>query len=116
MATHGTSLPRNTVVSQPTSHGTQSLPPYARTLLKVELPVTVTLAEKKEHVHDILDIVPGTIIQFDKSCVEMLELEVGGHHIALGETVRVGDKFGLRITSMVLPDERFKPVRGTTQK
>jgi hypothetical protein len=23
----------------------------------------------------------------------------------------VGDKFGLRITSIVLPDERFRPVR-----
>lgn len=99
-------------MSQAASQGTP-LPPYARTLLKVELPVTVTLAKKKELVHNILDIVPGAIIQFDKSCEKMLELEVGGQRVAVGEAVKVGDKFGLRITSMILPEERFKPIRGT---
>ena len=89
----------------------QSLPDYALSLLKVEVPVTVTLASKKEHVKGILDIVPGAIIQFDKSCEEMLDLELGDHRIAVGEAVKVGDKFGRRITSMVLPDERFHAVR-----
>jgi flagellar motor switch protein FliN len=54
---------------------------------------------------------PGTILQFDKSCEEMLELAVGNHNIACGEAVKVGDKFGLRITSIVLPDEQFHPVK-----
>jgi hypothetical protein len=32
--------------------------------------------------------------------------------VAEGETVKVGDKFGLRLTSMVLPEERFQTVAG----
>jgi len=103
-----------TTVSQPASP-TSTLPPYARTLLKVELPVSVTLARKKEHLHEILEIVPGAIIQFDKSCEEILELEVNGQSVAVGEAVKVGDKFGLRITSMVLPEERFKPIAGSPE-
>ena len=55
---------------------------------------------------------PGSIIQFEKLCDEMLTLEVGNHRVAEGETVKVGDKFGLRVTSMVMPDERFHPVQG----
>ena len=101
-------------MSPSTSSGTQLLPPYARTLLKVELSVAVTLAKKKEHVSDILNIAPGAIIQFEKSCEEMLELAVSGQRIAVGEAVKVGDKFGIRITSIVLPEERFQPVSETT--
>jgi len=37
-------------------------------------------------------------------------LEAGGHKIADGEAVKVGEKFGLRITSIHLPEERYKPV------
>ncbi len=80
---------------------------YSRSLLKVEVPVTVTLAAKKQPVSKIVELVPGSIIQFDKPCDEMLELEVAGQPVAQGECVKVGDKFGLRITSMILPGESF---------
>jgi hypothetical protein len=40
----------------------------------------------------------------------MLDLEAGGIPIAAGEAVKVGDKFGLRITSIRLPEERLLPV------
>jgi flagellar motor switch/type III secretory pathway protein FliN len=75
------------------------------------VPVVVTLAEKRQKLSRIIELGPGAIIQFDKSCEEMLELEVGTRHVALGEAVKVGDKFGLRITAMALPDERFNPVQ-----
>ena len=42
----------------------------------------------------------------------MLDLDVGKRRVARGEAVKVGDKFGLRITSMVLPEERFEAVGG----
>jgi flagellar motor switch protein FliM len=56
-------------------------------------------------------LVPGAILQFEKMCDETLSLEVGDHRVAEGETVKVGDKFGLRVTSMVLPGERFLRVQ-----
>jgi flagellar motor switch protein FliN/FliY len=87
------------------------LPNYTLSLLRVELPVVVILADKRQPLGRIVEMGPGSIIQFDKSCEEMLELHVGGHPVATGEAVKVGDKFGLRITSIVLPEERFQPVR-----
>ena len=71
------------------------------------MPITVTLAAKKQPVGKIIELVPGSIIQFEKACDEMLELEVSGQRIAEGECVKVGDKFGLRITSLILPGESF---------
>ena len=94
--------------------GLGSLPSYSRSLLRVKLPVLVTLAEKRQTLRRVLELTPGSIIQFDKSCEDMLELVVGQQAVALGEAVKVGDKFGLRVTSMVLPDERFVPVRGAS--
>ena len=86
------------------------LPDYSRSLLKIEVPVVVTLAKKRQRLGKIIELGPGSIIHFEKSCEEMLELDIGGHHVATGEAVKVGDKFGLRITSMVLPEERFAVV------
>jgi flagellar motor switch protein FliN len=91
---------------------TFDLPPYTRNLLRIKVPVGVTLAHKKQPVQAIVELVPGAIIQFNKSCDEMLELEISGRPAAVGECVKVGDKFGLRITSMMLPDERFAKVSG----
>lgn len=88
----------------------QRLPRYTRSLLHIEVPVIVTLAAKKQPVAQVLELGPGSIIHFDKSCEEMLDLSVGDRRIAQGEAVKVGDKFGLRITSLILPDERFKPI------
>jgi flagellar motor switch/type III secretory pathway protein FliN len=62
-------------------------------------------------VREIVQLGPGAIIQFEKSCEEMLELEAGSIPIAAGEAVKVGDKFGLRITSIRLPEERMLPVK-----
>lgn len=89
---------------------TDQLPGYTRSLLKIEVPVTVRLATKKEPVGQILELCPGLILKFDKSCDEMLDLNVSGCNIATGEAVKVGDKFGLRIITMTLPTGRFRSV------
>lgn len=89
----------------------RELPLYSKSLLKIPLAVVVTLARKRQPVGRVIEIGPGLIIQFEKSCEEMLELEVGGQRVACGEAVKVGDKFGLRITSMILPEERFNTLK-----
>ncbi|OHB81981.1 MAG: hypothetical protein A2W31_08970 [Planctomycetes bacterium RBG_16_64_10] len=86
------------------------LPDYTHSLLKIEIPLYVRLASKRQSVGQVLDLCPGSIIAFDKTCDEMLQLCAGGCTIAVGEAVKVGDKFGLRISSMRQPDERFHNV------
>jgi flagellar motor switch/type III secretory pathway protein FliN len=88
----------------------ESLPSYARSLLKIKVPVIVTLARKKQSISKIVEIGPGTILQFSKSCDQLLDLEVNGHEIGAGEAVKVGDKFGIRVAALTLPGERFKTV------
>jgi flagellar motor switch/type III secretory pathway protein FliN len=87
------------------------LPSFSRSMLKVSMPVSVHLATKRESVQEIVEIVPGSIIKFDKGCDELLHMVVGGQAVAEGEAVKVGDKFGFRVTAMLLPREHFVPVK-----
>jgi len=87
------------------------LPPYSRSLLRIEVPVVVTLASTRHPVSRIMELGPGTILHFNKPYDEPLILSVGRSDVAVGEAVKVGDKFGLRISSMVLPQEKFEAVR-----
>lgn len=88
----------------------ETLPIYTRSLLKIKVSVVVNLAKRKQPIAKIIRLSPGSILQFDKSCEEHLEIEVGGELIARGEAVKVGDKFGVRVVSIIMPSERFMPV------
>lgn len=97
--------------ARPSIQDFSQLPPYSRSLLRIQLPVRVVLASKKENLQSVVELAPGSIIKFDKACDEMLHLQVGDHRVAVGEAVKIGDKFGFRVSSMVLPDEHFMKVR-----
>lgn len=96
---------------QATQRGLETLPKYSQSLLKIRVPVSVQLAGKKEIVQEVISMAPGSIIKFDKGCDQLLQMIVGEHLIAEGEAVKIGDKFGFRVTSMVLPRERFTTVK-----
>ncbi len=87
------------------------LPAYSRSLLRIKVPAVVNLAIKKQPISKIIELGPGSIIKFEKSCEEFLELSIGNCSIALGEAVKIGDKFGIRVNTMILPSERFKKVK-----
>ena len=99
---------RDADASEPTAEDAFSrLPAYTRSLLKIGVPVVVRLATKKQSVSEILELGPGAILKFEKRCDESLDMCVGDRKIAAGEVVKVGDKFGLRVSSIALPAERF---------
>ena len=95
----------------PQHHRLEDLPGYTRSALKVKVPVATILARARKPIKTVLEFGVGSIIQFEKSCDDMLEIEVGQTIvIAAAEAVKVGDKFGFRISSLTLPDERFRRV------
>lgn len=98
--------------SKPRGKRMSQVPNYVRSLLRIDLSITVTLAAKKLPVADIMELAPGAMIQFDKPCEEQLEMEVNGRSVGRGEAVKVGDKFGIRLTSLILPGERLVALGG----
>lgn len=102
-----TAAPPKTVTRGQQPPDFSGLPGYSRSLLKINVPVSVELASKKETLQEVIGLAPGSIIKFDKGCEEMLRLLVGENAVAVGEAVKVGEKFGFRVTSMLLPPEHF---------
>ena len=95
----------------PQRHRFEDLPGYTRSALKVKVPVATILAREKKPIKAILELGVGSIIQFEKPYDEMLDIEVGQSVvIATAEAVKVGDKFGFRISTVTLPEERFRRV------
>lgn len=75
-------------------------PAELRRILHLSVPVIVKLAERKLSLSEVLRLGTGAIIEFSKSSEEPLELLINNKVIGVGETVKVGENFGLRITQI----------------
>lgn len=81
--------------------------PFCKSVLQVQVPVVVTLARKSMQLDQVLKLVPGMMIQFEKPFDAPMSLEVDDQPIAEGDVVKAGDKFAIRITQVSSPSERF---------
>src|SRR5512137_2676948 len=80
-------------------------------LLDVPLEVNVELGRTRMTIQDLLQLGPGSVIELDKVAGEALDILVNGQLVARGEAVVVNDKFGVRITDIVSPQERIQRLR-----
>ena len=69
-------------------------------ILRLEVPVIVKLAERKLNMAEVLRLGAGAIIEFSKANGDPLELLINNKPIGVGEAVKVGENFGLRITQI----------------
>jgi flagellar motor switch protein FliN/FliY len=82
-------------------------------ILHLEVPVIVKLAERKLSMSEVLRLGVGAIIEFAKSSDEPLELLINNKPIGVGEAVKVGENFGLRITQVGDVKSIIKSMGGT---
>jgi flagellar motor switch protein FliN len=80
--------------------GTNSSQRELQRILRLQVPVIVKLAERKLTMSEVLRLGVGAIIEFSKASDEPLELLINNKAIGLGEAVKVGENFGLRITQI----------------
>ncbi len=81
-------------------------------ILSLEVSLSVVLATREMTVESILKTTIGTIIEFEVPFDAELSLNVGGRTIGLGQTVKVGENFGLRLTQLVGMSERAGAMGG----
>ena len=86
---HGKTTPRPTPTNQ-----------ELKRILRLHVPVIVKLGERKLAMSEVLRLGVGAIVEFGKSSDDPLELMINNKTIAVGETVKVGENFGLRITQI----------------
>jgi flagellar motor switch protein FliN/FliY len=84
------------------------IPEVLRSLLDIPLEISVEIGRTKMLLGDLLQVTQGSTIELDKQESEPVEILVNGRHIARGEIVLIGDKFGVRIIDIISPEERIK--------
>lgn len=76
-------------------------------ILRLQVPVIVRLAERTMPLADIVNLSSGAIVEFDKPAEAELDLMINNKCIGKGQAVKVGENFGLRVTSIGSVRERI---------
>ncbi|MBD3217188.1 MAG: flagellar motor switch protein FliN [candidate division Zixibacteria bacterium] len=77
-------------------------------LLDVNLPISIELGRTSMKIKEILSLGPGSVVELKKLAGEPVDLLVNNKIVAKGEVVVVDENFGLRITSLLSPEERLR--------
>lgn len=77
-------------------------------LYEVPLQVSVEVGRARILLKDLLQMGEGYVVELDKMAGEPLDLFVNGRLIARGEAVRIGDKFGIKLTEVVSQSDRLE--------
>lgn len=81
-------------------------------LLDIPLTISAELGRTKMIIYELLQLSQGSVIELDKLAGEPLNVRVNDKLIARGEAVVVNEKFGIRITDIVNPQERIENLKG----
>jgi len=77
-------------------------------IYNVPLRVTVELGQGKLSIRDLLQLGQGSVLELEKLAGEPLEVMVNNRLVSRGEVVVVNDKYGIRLTDVISPDEKQK--------
>lgn len=76
------------------------MPADLSSILRLEVPVIVQIAERSMPVSEVVALNYGAIIELPKMVDEELEILVNNKVIGTGVAVKVGEHFGIRIKTM----------------
>ena len=76
-------------------------------IMDVPLEVTVELGRTSRKIREILEFVPGTIVDLDKIAGEPIDILVNGKFVATGEVVVVDENFAVRVVDIVNVEKRI---------
>lgn len=74
-------------------------------VLDVPVELTVEIGRRSMRIGEILKLGPGSIIELSKSSGEPLDVYANGRLVARGEAVVVGERYGVRLTEVLVVDD-----------
>jgi flagellar motor switch protein FliN/FliY len=81
-------------------------------ILDVALQVTVEVGRTRMTIQDLLRLGQGSVVELEKLAGEPLDILINGKQVARGEAVIVNDKFGVRLTDIISPEDRIEGLEG----
>lgn len=80
---------------------TESREATMRLLQHVEMTLTAEIGRTRMPVRQVLELVPGTVLELDREAGSPADVMVNGRLVARGEVVVVDEHYGIRITEIV---------------
>ena len=75
--------------------------------MDVQLNIQVEVGRSQIRIEDLLELDQGSIVELQSAIGEPLDIRVNEKLVARGEIVVINDKFAVRITDIISPDDRF---------
>ena len=84
--------------------------PTADLSMILDIPVTLSMeiGQTKISISDLLKLGKDSVIELQRMADEPMDVLVNGTLVARGEAVVVGERFGIRLTDVISPQERLK--------
>ncbi len=73
-------------------------------VMDVRVPMTARIGIVHKTISDVIDLVPGSIVDLERNAGEPIDLVIGDKLIARGEIVVVKDRYGVRIVEVIQDD------------
>lgn len=77
-------------------------------IMDIPVALTVELGRTKISIRNLLQLAHGSVVELDGMAGEPMDVLINGTLIAQGEVVVVNDKFGIRLTDIITPQERIR--------
>jgi len=79
-------------------------------LESIEVALSIEVGRTEMTIKDLLLLNEGSVVELDRLAGEPLDILVNGAIIAKGEVVMVGERYGVRFTDIVDPEERAESI------
>ena len=79
-------------------------------VLNVPVDVSLRVGSTSISIRDLVSLVEGSVITLDQDAGEPMDVLVNGTLVAHGEIVVVDERYGVRLTDVVSPDERIEQI------
>lgn len=79
-------------------------------LESIEVELSIEVGRTEMTIKDLLLLNEGSVVELDRLAGEPLDILVNGAIIAKGEVVMVGERYGVRFTDIVDPEERAESI------
>ena len=90
--------------------GSEITSPIADISMLLDIPVTLSMeiGQTKISINELLKLGKDSVIELQRMAHEPLDVLVNGTLVAHGEAVVVGERFGIRLTDVISPQERLR--------
>ncbi|WP_417223790.1 flagellar motor switch protein FliN [Amphritea sp.] len=85
--------------------------PNLDVILDIPVKLSMEVGRSDISIRNLLQLNQGSVVELDRVAGEPLDVLVNGTLIAHGEVVVVNDRYGIRLTDVISPQERIDKLR-----